>query len=40
VHCPAAAASLAENYAGFPLPAAALATPWSDLADRGALRPV
>jgi p-hydroxybenzoate 3-monooxygenase len=40
VQCPAAAASLAENYAGFPLPAAALGTAWSDLAERGPLRPV
>jgi p-hydroxybenzoate 3-monooxygenase len=40
VNCPAAAASLAENYAGFPLPAAALRTPWSELAERGVLRPV
>jgi p-hydroxybenzoate 3-monooxygenase len=40
VHCPAAAASLAENYAGFPLPAAALGTPWSEMAERGFLRPV
>jgi p-hydroxybenzoate 3-monooxygenase len=40
VHCPAAATSLAENYAGFPLPAAALGTPWSQLAERCALRPV
>ncbi|MCI0741805.1 MAG: hypothetical protein L0Y72_22455 [Gemmataceae bacterium] len=40
VHCPAAAASLAENYAGFPLPAAAQGTPWSELAERGVLRPV
>jgi p-hydroxybenzoate 3-monooxygenase len=40
VHCPAAAASLAENYAGFPLPAAALGVPWGELAERGLLRPV
>jgi p-hydroxybenzoate 3-monooxygenase len=31
VQSPAAATSLAENYAGFPLPAVALATPWSRL---------
>jgi p-hydroxybenzoate 3-monooxygenase len=40
VNCPMAAASLAENYAGFPLPAAALGTRWSDLAERGLLRTV
>ena len=34
VQSPAAATSLAENYVGFPLPAAALATPWSQLAER------
>jgi p-hydroxybenzoate 3-monooxygenase len=38
VHSPAAAASLAENYAGFPLPAEALAVPWSRLAEGGCLR--
>jgi p-hydroxybenzoate 3-monooxygenase len=35
VHSPAAATSLAENYVGFPLPAAALDTPWAQLAERG-----
>jgi p-hydroxybenzoate 3-monooxygenase len=38
VNCPTASASLAENYAGFPLPAAALGTSWSSLAERGVLR--
>jgi p-hydroxybenzoate 3-monooxygenase len=40
VHCPAAAASLAENYAGFPLPAPALDIRWSELADRSVLRSI
>jgi p-hydroxybenzoate 3-monooxygenase len=31
VHSPTAATSLAENYVGFPLPAVAVATPWSCL---------
>ena len=35
VHSPAAATSLAENYVGFPLPAAALGVPWARLAERG-----
>jgi p-hydroxybenzoate 3-monooxygenase len=35
VGSPAAATSLAENYVGFPLPAAALSTPWAELAERG-----
>jgi p-hydroxybenzoate 3-monooxygenase len=35
VHSPAAATSLAENYVGFPLPAAALGVPWGQLAERG-----
>jgi p-hydroxybenzoate 3-monooxygenase len=34
----AAATSLAENYAGLPLPVGACSTPWSQLAERGALR--
>jgi p-hydroxybenzoate 3-monooxygenase len=38
VSSPAAAASLAENYVGLPLPPAALRTPWSELAERGCLR--
>jgi p-hydroxybenzoate 3-monooxygenase len=38
VHSPAAATSLAENYVGFPLPAAALGIPWGQLAERGGLR--
>jgi p-hydroxybenzoate 3-monooxygenase len=38
VRCPAAAASLAENYAGFPLPAEALGIPWKELASRLANR--
>jgi p-hydroxybenzoate 3-monooxygenase len=40
VHSPAAVTSLAENYAGFPLPAAALGIPWSQLAERGGLRSI
>ena len=40
VHCPTAAASLAENYAGFPLPEPALGIPWAELAERCVLRPV
>jgi p-hydroxybenzoate 3-monooxygenase len=40
VNCPTAAASLAENYAGFPLPAPALGASWSELAERGVLRTV
>jgi p-hydroxybenzoate 3-monooxygenase len=35
VYSPAAATSLAENYVGFPLPAAALAVPWGRVAERG-----
>ena len=35
VHSPAAATSLAENYVGFPLPAAALGVRWDELAERG-----
>jgi p-hydroxybenzoate 3-monooxygenase len=34
VYSPAAATSLAENYVGLPLPAVALSTPWSQLAER------
>jgi p-hydroxybenzoate 3-monooxygenase len=36
VHSPVAAASLAENYVGFPLPA--LGVPWSQLAQRNTAR--
>ena len=35
VHSPAAATSLAENYVGFPLLAAALSVPRGQLAERG-----
>jgi p-hydroxybenzoate 3-monooxygenase len=35
VHSPAAATSLAENYVGFPLPAAALGVPRGEPAERG-----
>jgi p-hydroxybenzoate 3-monooxygenase len=37
IHSPAAATSLAENYVGFPLPAAALGVPRGQLAERGAV---
>ena len=35
VHSAAAATSLAENYVGFPLPAAALGAPRGQLAEHG-----
>jgi p-hydroxybenzoate 3-monooxygenase len=40
VHCPAAAASLAENYTGFPLPEPAFRIPWAERAERPVLRSV